>query len=105
ITISPALFKSRTVDSAKDVAPIAMLANVPQLLTINGNIPARNAQEFIAYAKARPGKVNYGSAGPGSTPQLTVALFGKLAGIDIVHVPYRGLGAAMTAVLAGQHHA
>ena len=101
ITISPALFKNRPVDSAKDVAPVAMLANVPQLLTINGNIPARNAQELITLAKARPGTINYGSAGPGSTPHLTVALFGKLAGIDIVHVPYRGLGPALTDLVAG----
>ncbi len=69
--------------------------------TINGKVPARTAQDFIALAKAQPGTINYGSAGPGTTPHLALALFAQLAGIDMVHVPYRGIAPAMTDLVAG----
>jgi tripartite-type tricarboxylate transporter receptor subunit TctC len=101
ITINPALYKKGPVDTVTDVVPVAMLADVPQILTINSKVPANNAKEFIALAKAKPGSINYGSAGPGTVPHLAVALFGKLAGIDLVHVPYRGIAPAMTDLLAG----
>jgi tripartite-type tricarboxylate transporter receptor subunit TctC len=77
------------------------LAWFPNILVINSQLPARTAQEFIALAKAKPGTVNYGSAGPGTTPHLSIALFAKLAGINIVHVPYRGIAPAMTDLVAG----
>jgi tripartite-type tricarboxylate transporter receptor subunit TctC len=101
ITINPALYKKGPVDTVTDVVPVAMLADVPQILTINSKVPANNAKEFIALAKAKPGSINYGSAGPGTVPHLAVALFAKLAGIDLVHVPYRGIAPAMTDLLAG----
>jgi tripartite-type tricarboxylate transporter receptor subunit TctC len=101
MTINPALFKKVPIDTTTDVTPIAMLAQVPQLLTVNSKLPAKTAQEFIALARAKPGSINYGSAGLGSTPHLALALFGKLAGIDIVHVPYRGLAPAVTDLIGG----
>lgn len=101
ITINPALFKKGPVDTLTDVVPVAMLAQIPQIMTISGKVPARTAHEFIALAKEKPGTINYGSAGLGTTPHLAVALFAKLAGIDLVHVPYRGIAPAMTDLLAG----
>jgi tripartite-type tricarboxylate transporter receptor subunit TctC len=101
ITINPALFKKGPIDTLTDVVPVAMLAEVPQILAITSKLPARNAQEFIALAKAKPGTINYGSAGLGTTPHLSIALFAKLAGIDLVHVPYRGIAPAMTDLVAG----
>jgi tripartite-type tricarboxylate transporter receptor subunit TctC len=101
ITINPAMFKKNPVDTLNDVVPVAPLAEVPQVLTINANLPARTAQEFIALAKSRPGAINYGSAGLGTTPHLALALFARLAGINLVHVPYRGIAPAMTDLVAG----
>lgn len=100
ITISPALKKS-AVDPLTEVVPVAPLAWFPNILVVNGKVPAKTAQDFIALAKAKPGALNYGSAGPGSTPHLGLALFARLAGIDIVHVPYRGMALALTDLIAG----
>jgi tripartite-type tricarboxylate transporter receptor subunit TctC len=101
ITINPALYRKGPIDTINDVVPVAALAEFPQILTISAKLAAPTAQDFIAYAKANPGKINYGSAGLGSTPHLAMALFGKLAGIDLVHVPYRGIAPAMTDLVAG----
>ena len=101
ITINRALFKKDPIDTLTDVVPVAPLAWFPNILVINNQVPARTAHEFIALAKAKPGTINYASAGPGTTPHLAVALFARLAGIDIVHVPYRGMAPAMTDLLAG----
>jgi tripartite-type tricarboxylate transporter receptor subunit TctC len=101
ITINRALFKRDPIDTLTDVVPVAPLAEFANILVINAKVPARNAQEFIAYAKAHPGGVNYGSAGLGTTPHLALALFARLAGIDLVHVPYRGIAPAMTDLVAG----
>jgi tripartite-type tricarboxylate transporter receptor subunit TctC len=101
ITISQALFKHTPVNTLTDVVPVAPLAWFAQLLVVNGELPVKTAQEFIALAKAKPGAINYGSAGQGSTPHLTLALFARLAGIDLVHVPYRGIAPAVTDLIAG----
>jgi tripartite-type tricarboxylate transporter receptor subunit TctC len=101
ITINPALFKKGPVDTLTDVVPVAMLAQIPQILVVNSKVPARSARELIALAKAKPGTINYGSAGLGTTPHLTLALFAKLAGAELVHVPYRGLAPAVTDLIAG----
>ena len=101
ITINRALVKKGAVDTLTDVVPVAPLAWFPNILVVNGKVPAKTAQEFIALAKTKPGSINYGSAGPGSTPHLGIALFAKLAGIDIVHVPYRGMAPALTDLIAG----
>jgi tripartite-type tricarboxylate transporter receptor subunit TctC len=101
ITINRALLKKDPIDTLTDIVPVAPLAQFSQILVINSTVPAKTAQEFVALAKAKPGSINYGSAGLGSTPHLTLALFGKLAGIDIVHVPYRGIAPAVTDLVAG----
>ena len=101
ITINRAMFKKNPVDTLTDVVPVAALAEVPQILTINGKLPAQTAHEFIALAKSKPGTINYGSAGLGTTPHLAMALFAQLAGINLVHVPYRGIAPAVTDLVAG----
>jgi tripartite-type tricarboxylate transporter receptor subunit TctC len=101
ITINRALFKKEAIDTLTDIVPVAPLAWFPNILVINSKLPARTAQEFVAYAKSQPGKLNYGSAGPGTTPHLGGALFARLTGIDMVHVPYRGIAPAMTDLIAG----
>jgi tripartite-type tricarboxylate transporter receptor subunit TctC len=101
ITINPALYKKGPIDTINDVVPVAPLAEFSNILSINSKVPAKTAQEFIALAKAKPGTINYGSAGIGTTPNLVIALFAKLAGIDLVHVPYRGIAPAMTDLVAG----
>jgi tripartite-type tricarboxylate transporter receptor subunit TctC len=101
ITINRAMFKKDPVDTLTDIVPVAPLAQFSQILVINSKLPAATAPDFIALAKAKPGTINYGSAGLGTTPHLTLALFGRLAGIDLVHVPYRGIAPAVTDLVAG----
>jgi tripartite-type tricarboxylate transporter receptor subunit TctC len=101
ITINRAMFRKDPVDTLTDVVPVAAIAEFPQILTINGKLAARTAQDFIALAKAKPGVISYGSAGLGSTPHLALALFARLAGIDLLHVPYRGIAPAVTDLVTG----
>jgi tripartite-type tricarboxylate transporter receptor subunit TctC len=101
ITINRALFKQDPIDTLTDVVPVAPLAEFSNILVINAKVPAQNVQDFIAYARTQPGKINYGSAGLGTTPHLALALFGRLAGVNLVHVPYRGIAPAMTDLVAG----
>jgi len=101
ITINRAMFRRDPVDTLTDVVPVAAIAEFPQILTINGKLAARTAQDFIALAKAKPGMISYGSAGLGSTPHLALALFARLASIDLLHVPYRGIAPAVTDLVAG----
>jgi tripartite-type tricarboxylate transporter receptor subunit TctC len=101
ITINRALFKKEPIDTLTDIVPVAPIAFNPDILVVNGKLPAQTAGEFIALAKSQPGKINYGSAGAGSTPHLAVALFARLAGIELVHVPYRGMAPAITDLVAG----
>jgi tripartite-type tricarboxylate transporter receptor subunit TctC len=89
-------------DPVKDLAPVAMFAKAPQLLVVNAKVPAKNLQEFIADAKARPGQINYGSAGTGSLTQIGAEMFARLAGIKIVHVPYRGAIPAIRDMISGR---
>ena len=81
--------------------PIALLALSPTVLTVRLNFPANTAEEFIRYAKANPGKLNYASQGPGSTSHLTGVMFQQQTGSEMVHVPYRGTGPALADILAG----
>src|SRR5262249_61291785 len=96
ITINRAMLKKEPVDTLNDIVPVAPLAQFPQLLVVNSKVRARSAQALIALAKANPESINYGSAGVGSTPHLTFALLGRLARVDFVHVPYRGLPPAVS---------
>src|SRR5712691_3056001 len=93
--------KGLPFDPTKDFAPIAIFAYTPIVLMVNPNIPANNVQELIAFAKSNPGKVNFGSAGMGSTPHLSGELFKSMTKTEITHVPYRGTGPAMNDLIGG----
>jgi tripartite-type tricarboxylate transporter receptor subunit TctC len=102
LVVNPTLYsKGLGFDPAKDFAPIALFATTPLVLMLNNDVPAKNVQELIALAKAKPGTINFGSAGIGSTPHLSGELFKRMAGIEITHVPYRGTGPAMADLLGG----
>lgn len=102
LAVNPFLYKNLSFDARKDLVPIALIADSPQLLVVNAQLPANTLQEFIAYAKARPGKVNYGSAGVGSLTNIGALLLARLAGIQIVNVPYRGMVPAVTDMVGGR---
>ncbi|HUA55187.1 MAG TPA: tripartite tricarboxylate transporter substrate binding protein [Candidatus Sulfotelmatobacter sp.] len=102
LSINPTIYHTMPFDPARDLAPVARLATVPNLMVINPDLPVHSVAEFIAYAKARPGKVFFASAGAGTTIHLSGELFKKMAGIDIVHTPYRGSAPALADLMAGQ---
>jgi tripartite-type tricarboxylate transporter receptor subunit TctC len=101
LTINPYLYKSMPFDARKDLAPVGPVGDAPQLLVINAELPAKTLQEFIALAKAAPGRFNYGSAGLGSTVHLAGDQFSRSAGLDMTHVPYRGSAPAVTDLVRG----
>lgn len=101
LTINAALYKDLPFDPLKAFAPIALVATVPIVLAVHPSLDARNLGDLIALAKARPGTINFGSSGNGSTNHLTGELLKSVAGIDIVHVPYRGAAPAMNDLVAG----
>ena len=101
-TMAPGIYKKLSYDFEKDFDPITIAASVPNILIVNPAVPASTVAELISYIKSNPGKVNYGSAGIGSTEHMSGALFRSLAGLDIVHVPYRG-GAPMMGDLVAGH--
>jgi tripartite-type tricarboxylate transporter receptor subunit TctC len=101
--ITPARFRARlTYDPVRDFAFPAMIGGVPNVFMVHPSMPAKNLREFIAVAKAHPGKINFGSSGVGASPHLSIELFKTVAGIDIVHVPYKGAAAALADVMSGQ---
>ena len=89
-------------DLVKDFAPIALCATSPYILVVNLSVPARSLQELVALAKSKPGQINYASSGNGTGPHLAGEMFKSAAGVNIVHVPYKGAGPAMVDVIAGQ---
>src|SRR6476619_5232609 len=101
LAIGPSLYKNVGYDPRKDFAPIGMIGNAPNSLVVNPSFPARTLAELIAYAKANPGKVNFGSAGAGTASHITGEYFARAAGITLVHIPYKGTGPALTDVLGG----
>ena len=100
ITTNVLLYKQMPFDPAK-FEPVAIMTRIPNVLLVRQNFPAKSAQEFIAYCKANPGKVNYASQGIGTTSHLTAALFAKLTGTNLVHVPYKGTAPALKDIMAG----
>jgi len=100
--INPGIYKSVPYDSLKDVTPIAVLATVPLVLVVNPSLPVKNVAELLAHAKTKPGTLNYGSAGNGSTLHLAGELLVSETGIDMKHVPYRGTGPLITDLIGGQ---
>jgi tripartite-type tricarboxylate transporter receptor subunit TctC len=101
--IAPALFKNLSYDVIKDFAPIAIAAAVPHFVVVHPSVPAKSLREMIDYVKARPGKLTYPSAGNGSMPHLAGEVFKAQAGVDLLHVPYKGTGQSMADLLGGQH--
>ena len=102
MAINPSMYRKLPFDPLKDLAPIASVAQVPLLMVVHPGVPATNVREFVALAKASPGRINYSSAGHGSTGHLTGELLKARAGIDIVHVNYKGGGQAVQDLLGGQ---
>ncbi len=102
MTINPALQAKLSYDPFRDFAPVAMLVNNPQILVLHPAVPAKTVKELVALAKARPGQLNAASAGTGTATHLGLELFKLTAGIDVVHVPYKGGAPAVTDLIAGQ---
>jgi tripartite-type tricarboxylate transporter receptor subunit TctC len=102
LAVNPYIFDKLPYDANKDFKPITLLAKVPSLYVVHPDVPAKNMQEFVAYAKRQPGKLNYGSAGNGSAGHLAMEYLKAAAGLFIVHVPYRGTGPQLTDLLAGR---
>ena len=101
-TINPALQASMPYDTEKDIAPVSIVAEVPEVLVSHPSAPFATFPEFIAYAKKNPGKLNYSSAGNGTLPHVTMELLLRRTGIQVAHIPYRGAAPAMTDLLSGQ---
>src|SRR6476659_1624106 len=101
LAIGPSLYKNAGYDPRKDFAPIGLIGNAPNSLVVHPSFPARTVAELIAYAKANPGKVNFGSAGAGTASHITGEYFAHAAGITLVHIPYKGTGPALTDLLGG----
>ncbi len=101
LAISPSMEKV-AYETLKDLAPVTLVAKVPEMLVVAENVPAKNMAELVALAKKQPGKLNFASSGPGSLPHLAGELFKLTAKIDIVHVPYRGAAPAVNDLLGGQ---
>jgi tripartite-type tricarboxylate transporter receptor subunit TctC len=97
-----ALYPNLGFDFMRDIAPVASIGNIPYVMVVDPSFPARTVPEFVAYAKANPGKLSMASPGIGTTPHLVGELFKFMAGVDIVHVPYRSSAAALTDLLGGQ---
>jgi len=100
--INPTLYANIPYDPIKDFQPVTQLASTPNVLIVNNSVPASNVREFIAYAKANPGKLNFGSGSTGSAGHLAGELFKTMAGVDMLHVPYKGAAPAMQDLVAGQ---
>ena len=101
-TINPFLYRNVPFDPVKDFEPVMVVGVAPYMLAVNASFPAKNLRELVAIAKAQPGKINYASAGNGTVNHLLGEMLKMSAGIDIVHVPYRGAAAAATDVVSGQ---
>ena len=99
LVVNPALYRRIPYDVARDFAPISLLAAAPFVLTVHPTLPVSTVKEFIAYARVRPGELNYASAGSGTNLHVAAELFKNLAKLDIVHVPYKGGGPALAALL------
>ena len=100
--INASLYAKLNFNFIRDIAPVAGIARVPNVMTVNPNVPAKTVAEFIAYAKANPGKINMASSGNGTSVHLSGEMLKAMAGIDMQHVPYRGSALAMTDLIAGQ---
>ena len=101
VAINPALFSNLPFDFMRDIAPVIYLARLAYVVVVNPSVPAATLPELIAYAKANPGKINYGSAGAGTPQNITCELFKMMSGVNLVHVPYKGGAPAVADLVAG----
>jgi len=99
---NPGLYKRLPYDQARDLAPVSWLASGPLVLVVHPSFPAKSIKELIALGRARPGELDFGSAGPGTLPHLSAELFSSMSGVKMVHIPYKGAGAAVADLLAGR---
>src|SRR5262245_38476430 len=99
---NPGLYRQLPYDHTRDLAPVSCLASGPLVLVVHPSLPAKSVKELIAFARARPGEINFGSSGAGTLPHLSAELFNSMSGIRMVHILYKGAGAAVTDVLAGR---
>ena len=102
VAISPLLYKRLNYDPARDLAPIAQVAQIQNVLVVHPSVPAKSLQELIAIARRSPGKLNFGSGGVGTTSHLAPALLLSMTNVNMTHVPYKGTGVALTAMLGGE---
>ena len=100
--INVALYEKLNFDFVRDIAPIALVETVPLIMEVHPSVPAKTVVEFVAYAKANPGKLNMASAGIGGPQHIAGELFKFMAGVDLAHIPYRGSTPAVTDLVAGQ---
>src|SRR6478752_860135 len=99
--LNPMLYKKLPYDPVKDFRMLALITDLPVVMEVHPSVPAKTVAEFVAYAKQNPGKLNFGSAGTGGTIHLAGEMFKQMAGVDLVHVPYKGAGPALTDLLSG----
>jgi len=102
IAAHASLYKTLPYDPARDLAPVSRLASGPLVLVVHPSVPAKSIKEFVALAKKYPAEINFGSAGSGTLPHLSAELFNSMSGIRMIHIPYKGAGAAVTDLLAGR---
>ena len=102
LAINPIMYKKVPYDPVRDFAPITQAATLPNVLVVHPSLPVKSVAELIAYAKAHPGQLNFASAGIGTSPQMSIELFKSMAGIDMVHIPYKGTAPGVVDLLAGQ---
>jgi tripartite-type tricarboxylate transporter receptor subunit TctC len=102
MAINPSLYSKLPFDPVRDFAPISLAATSPNVLVLNLTVPAGSVKELIALAKAKPGELNFGSSGSGTTVHLSGELFASMAGVKMVHVPYKGAGESLTDLMAGR---
>src|SRR6185503_4470584 len=102
LIIAPLMSEKAPYDALKDFAPISLAVSAPFVLIVSPSLPAKSMKELVALAKAQPGKINYASGGAGQSSHMAMELFKLVAGMDLVHVPYKGAGPGMTALIAGE---
>ena len=102
VSVNPTLYRNLPYDPARDFSPVIQLNTIALLLTVANSLPAKNVAELVALAKAKPGTLNYASSGNGGAAHLAMALFNSMAGLNMVHIPYKGGGPAMTDLISGQ---
>ena len=102
--INQFVFKNMTYDQVKDIAPVIIIARVPNLCSVTNSLPVKSVAELIAYAKSKPGELFYGTPGLGSTAHVSTELFKSMTGVEMTHVPYKGSAPALTDLIAGRVH-